>query len=61
MRCNLPRCTHCDEEIVERRERPRLERASVFFWLGVPHYYRGTCPSFVANGPGDDEWIEVLL
>lgn len=44
----------------ERRERPRLDRASVFFWSGVPHYYRGTIPSFIAHGSGEDNWIEYI-
>ncbi len=42
-------------QLVDRRERPRLERADFFFIAGLPYYFRGECPSLAS-----DEWIVYI-
>ncbi len=42
-------------QVADRRERPRLERASTVWWADVLHYFRSVCPLF-----DGDEWIEYI-
>lgn len=44
-----------EKQLVERRARPRLDRARMMFYDFVPHFFRGHCP------PKDSPlWIEYV-